>query len=328
MEFGMRPIQGGQKYRQALAQTIRAEELGFDSVWFPDYLTYPERTYWPSPLINLAGFATATDDIKLGTSVLQLPLYDPVRLACDIAMLDTISEGRLTLGVGLGYRAEEYEALDIPFEDRGYRMRKYLELLEEIFRGGTVSVSNEYRTLSEFQLPVDPVQKPHPSIYHGGFGDHSIRRAAEYCDGWFPYSPAGMEKVRAGLRQFDEYREDAGRDAVEDFPFLINAFLDEDRSSARQRAKSFLMDTYQTYQDQESPVSSMSGELTDDSFSEWAEDRFAIGTPDDCIDFIERWDDAVGIDHLVVRTYFDGMTARDNREQIELLANQVMPSFG
>src|ERR671922_2595136 len=107
LKIGFIPIEGGHYYREALEEVTRAEELGFDSVWMEEHHSVTNH-YWPSPLTVLAGFATRTSRLQLGTDILVAPFYHPARLAEDVAMLDVMSGGRFTLGIAMGYKRDEF----------------------------------------------------------------------------------------------------------------------------------------------------------------------------------------------------------------------------
>src|SRR5436190_17988969 len=107
LKLGFIPIEGGHYYREALEEVTRAEELGFDSVWMEEHHSVTDH-YWPSPLPVLAGFATRTSRLQLGTDILVAAFYHPVRLAEDVALLDVMSNGRVTLGIAIGYKPDEF----------------------------------------------------------------------------------------------------------------------------------------------------------------------------------------------------------------------------
>src|SRR5258707_7712887 len=107
IKIGFIPIEGGEYYKEALEEVRRGEELGFDSVWMEEHHSVTDH-YWPSPLQVLAGFATRTSRIRLGTDILVAPFYHPVRLAEDVALLDIMSGGRFTLGIAIGYKPDEF----------------------------------------------------------------------------------------------------------------------------------------------------------------------------------------------------------------------------
>ena len=118
MELGFIPTEGGHFYTDCVKEILYGEELGFSSVWLEEHHSVKNH-YWPSPLVALAGVATRTSRIMLGTDIVVLPFYHPVRIAEDIAMLDVMSEGRFILGAAIGYRPDEFALYGVPLEKRG-----------------------------------------------------------------------------------------------------------------------------------------------------------------------------------------------------------------
>ena len=122
LKIGFIPIEGGHYYKDALEEVTRAEELGFDSVWMEEHHAVTNH-YWPSPFPVLAGFATRTSKMMLGTDIAVAAFYHPVRLAEDVAMLDVMSNGRVTLGIAIGYKPDEFALYGVNLEKRGARRR-------------------------------------------------------------------------------------------------------------------------------------------------------------------------------------------------------------
>jgi len=120
LKVGFIPIEGGHFYREALEEVVRGEDLGFDSVWMEEHHSVIDH-YWPSPLPVLAGFATRTSKVILGTDILVAPFYHPARLAEDVALLDVMSGGRAVLGVAIGYKPDEFALYGADLEKRGAR---------------------------------------------------------------------------------------------------------------------------------------------------------------------------------------------------------------
>ncbi len=128
LRFGFIPTEGGRFFEASLAEAVRAEELGFDSVWMEEHHSVTDH-YWPSPLQVLAGFATRTSRIRLGTDILVAPFYHPVRLAEDVALLDIMSGGRFTLGIAIGYKPDEFALYGAEPARRGARFEEQLAIL-------------------------------------------------------------------------------------------------------------------------------------------------------------------------------------------------------
>src|SRR5438046_8267119 len=120
LKFGFMPIEGGHYYNEALEEVTRAEALGFDSVWMEEHHAVTNH-YWPSPLPVLAGFATRTSKMILGTDIVVAAFHHPVRLAEDVAMLDVMSNGRVVLGIAIGYKTGGFALYGVALETRGAR---------------------------------------------------------------------------------------------------------------------------------------------------------------------------------------------------------------
>jgi alkanesulfonate monooxygenase SsuD/methylene tetrahydromethanopterin reductase-like flavin-dependent oxidoreductase (luciferase family) len=166
---------------------VRAEELGFDSVWAGDSLLARPLL---DPLTTLAAVAARTSSIRLGTAVLLAPLYQPVLLARSIASVDQLSDGRMIVGVGRGFdlpeTRREFEAAGVDFESRTQRMIDAIELWRSLWNGS-----------GPFDLEPRPVQPGGPPIWLAGYGPASFRRVADMADGWLPYPPSA-EQYREG----------------------------------------------------------------------------------------------------------------------------------
>ena len=169
MKFGFIPVEDLRFYQQALNQVELAEELGFDSVWLEEHHG-TSRHYHPSPFIFLAGFATRTERILLGTDIAILPLYHPVRLAEDVAQLDVMSQGRVILGVAIGYREEEFAAFQTPLKGRGTQFEEMIDLIKRLWTQDNVTFESRRYALSGFTLEPKPLQQPRPPIWLGGLG--------------------------------------------------------------------------------------------------------------------------------------------------------------
>jgi probable F420-dependent oxidoreductase len=178
-----------------------AEALGYHSLWVfqrllyaiqpkNDYPPYPNQP-WPTPfesvldpIVTLAYAAGVTERIRLGTSVLIMPFYQPIVLAKQLATLDVLSRGRLDVGVGTGWSLDEYDAVGVPFKARGRRADEFLRCLRAIWTQDEVEFSGEFYRIPRSRIAPKPVQKPHPPITVGGYSDVVIKRAVALADGF------------------------------------------------------------------------------------------------------------------------------------------------
>jgi probable F420-dependent oxidoreductase len=177
-----------------------AEELGFDHLIASSHLLAGAVGVTPDPLVLLSTVAGATTRIGLVTSVLILPLYNPVVVAHQTATLDRLSAGRFTLGVGTGWDTTEFDAAGVPFAGRGRRADEQLDVVRKLWRGE-----------AEVRLGVRPRTPAGPPVWVGGHSDAALRRALRYGDAWhgFGLDAPGLTEVRARLA---ELGEEAGRD--------------------------------------------------------------------------------------------------------------------
>jgi probable F420-dependent oxidoreductase len=199
LKIGFIPIEGGHYYREALDEVTRAEELGFDSAWMEEHHSVTNH-YWPSPLPVLAGFATRTSRMTLGTDILVAAFYHPARLAEDVALLDVMSNGRFTLGIAIGYKPDEFALYGVDLEKRGARFEEQLAIMRGLWTQERVTFRGRYYAI-DGRLEPKPVTKPHPPVWIGGWGDVTLRRAATLADNWIPGPTAALERLLAGKQR-------------------------------------------------------------------------------------------------------------------------------
>jgi probable F420-dependent oxidoreductase len=187
----------------------KAEELGFDAVFVNDHIIVdgsPRSAPWTNtydPLVALSFIAANTTRIALGTSVLIMPYRNPVATAKALASLDRMSGGRLICGVGAGWSAAEYEALGVPFRERGARTTEYLRLWQACWAPGPVSFAGKFFAFSQMHVSPKPLQQPHPPLWIGGASDAALRRAARFAAVWqpTPLPVADLVERQAALRR-------------------------------------------------------------------------------------------------------------------------------
>jgi len=195
--------------RQVLAMGPLAEALGYDSVWVMDHLLnsgyirerLDDKPYY-HPLAMLSYLAATTKRVTLGTSVLVLPYHNPVELAKYTASLDQMSGGRVILGVGAGAMTEEFEALGVPFRQRGALTNECMAIMRELWTSPDPRYRSERWDLAGFKFAPKPLQRPAIPLWVGGSSPGALRRAAIMGDGWHPTGMppdefgAGREEVR------------------------------------------------------------------------------------------------------------------------------------
>jgi probable F420-dependent oxidoreductase len=209
-----------------LAQLL--EELGFESLWTVEHVvvpsgyqsTYPysedgkmpggEKVAIPDPLIWLAYVGAATSTLRLATGILILPQRNPVVLAKELATLDRLTGGRLELGVGVGWLEEEFDALGIPFEQRGKRTDEYVDVLRRLWRESESTYDGQFTRFAPLKSFPKPATADGPRIHIGGHTSIAARRAGRIGDGFFP--GRGGDELVALIDEMRASAQAAGRD--------------------------------------------------------------------------------------------------------------------
>jgi probable F420-dependent oxidoreductase len=195
---------------------VRAEALGYDSVWVSDHVVVPDANIVNfgetvfDPLVTLGVIAGATSRVQLGTTVLIIPYRNAVVTAKMISSLDALSCGRFVFGVGAGWIAAESAVLSVPFAERGAMTDEYLEAMQELWTKPAPSFSGKYTQFSGLKFAPKPVQKPHPPIWVGGHSKAALRRTVQFGAAWHPINRS-PEELRAGRAELARLSQARGR---------------------------------------------------------------------------------------------------------------------
>ncbi|HKC51834.1 MAG TPA: LLM class F420-dependent oxidoreductase [Myxococcota bacterium] len=220
-----------------------AEGAGFDSMWvaehvvlFDEYASkYPYSADGRIPAGGASGIlepfgalsylAACTSTIRLGTGICLVPQRNPVYTAKEAANVDWLSAGRLDLGVGVGWLAEEFRAVAVPFERRGERCVSYLEVMKRLWCDDVSEYKDEFYELPACRQYPKPVQKPHPPIHFGGESDAALRRVAQIGQGWYGFN-VEPEQLAERLRALDGFLAQRGRKRA-DVQITVSPYLRE-----------------------------------------------------------------------------------------------------
>ncbi|SEW31299.1 LLM class flavin-dependent oxidoreductase [Natrinema salifodinae] len=327
MKFGIFPVEGGESWDGVVEQCQLAERVGFESCWVNDHQATEGDNYWPSPLTRLTSIGTETEELELVTSVLILPLYHPLHVAQRAAMLDNISNGRLTLGVGLGYVEEEFEAFDVPMDERAGRMIEGLRFLDEFLSSDEpISFKCPFFEVEDWQPLPSTVQEPRPDLWVGGWGDKQIARSVKFSDAWVPGVVADLGIVEDRKEEQREHIEDSDQNWDEiEHPLMREAVIAETEEEVMER-KEYVHRTYVDEYGGEFSHPLMTADSVED-FEELADDRFIYGTPEQIVEQIESIRERFPLDHLTLRFHHSGMPKDLVEDQIRLFGEEVIPEF-
>jgi probable F420-dependent oxidoreductase len=215
MRLGLHALGIGAGAKRAVIGEVSAaaERCGFATLWSGEHvvmvdrsasrypysddgqIAVPAQADWIDPMVGLSFAAATTSTIGVATGVLLLPEHNPVHLAKQAATLDSLSSGRLTLGIGIGWSREEFDALGVPFERRGARTAEYVAAMRTLWRDDVASFSGEFVGFDSVRMNPKPVHDRRIPIVLGGNSDAALRRAAAWGDGWYGFNVDGVAAV-------------------------------------------------------------------------------------------------------------------------------------
>ena len=314
MHFGLSPIQSGGDFDATITECERAEAAGFDSVWLGEH--HNSTLLYPAPLVGLAAIAGRTRRVRLGTGVLLLPLYNPVAVAEEAAMVDVISRGRLILGIGAGYAPEEFAAFGVSMKERGSRLDEAVPLIHRLWTEDNVSHEGRHYRIANASLRPRPVQRPRPPVWFAGWVEPALRRAGRLGDAWLGGPSATLDELAACVRM---YREAGGGEVA----LMRYVFVAETLERARAIAGDAFIRAFEaTYFRWPHPVVKRPpGELT---IARLSEDRIILGDPASCVRQIERFQAELGMTHLVCRMSVTGIPADAANASMDLFTREIM----
>lgn len=319
MEFGIRPIEGGNSFDQTLQQVVHAEEVGFDSVWFAEHYT-PDDQWWPASLLNLAAAASRTSTIKLGSNIIIAPFYHPVWLANAGAMLDVISDGRFVCGLGLGYDPTEFDAMGISMDERVDRTIEHMILLKRLWTQESVTFDGTHYSVEDYGIAPKPLQEPRPEIWLGVWGEYLLSQAGKRADAWIP----GAVADKSVLAEKNAVYEESLAKPAATRPLLRDIIVEDTREAALSTAKQYLHKKYSVY---EGRGHQFFTDYSKERFEDYAEDRIIYGTPQQCIDEIAEYQELLGVDHCLLRFNYPGMPFEEMMDRMDRIADEILPSF-
>lgn len=309
MKWGVNICSDVGRWSVTSRQAKHAEELGFDSLWLPEHHV---DGYLGSPLTALAGLASSTTTIALGTDVAIAPLYQPLRLAEETAQIQEMSAGRLILGLAIGYREAEFEAFGVDLRRRGVLLEECLLALSALWRGvpleGVRVGDNDYPLLSA-GLPQIPV-------WLGGWAEKAVRRAARMGDAWFPGPTADVAAITRCLDIYSDELAAAGR-ARGELPIFREVWVANSQEELDYGVRSlddFYGDHYTPYHDNVADVSDVGA------------NRFITGFPDQVVDQIIQLSRGLGITHMICRLHIRGRDGAAVEKSMGVLAEKVRPA--
>jgi probable F420-dependent oxidoreductase len=287
-------------YRQTYELARIAEEAGFDTATTGHHHFMPGNM--SDPLTFLAAVAVRTERLRVATGIFQLPVHNPVRVAEQVATIDELSGGRVSLGVGLGWWDVEYQVHGSVFAERGARMEEALTILRLVWGEENVAFDGRFWSFPELTVHPRPVQQPGPPLWVAGVADVAVRRAARLGDAWLCGPVQSLGKAQSCLQVYREACAAAGK--PDDWILRRYTWIGADHDDIEQRVLPEYVDGLMEHW-RESVEDDIEKDLfrridagEDVPATEIAGDRLLWGSPDNVIRQVQRYRDLTGAEHV------------------------------
>ncbi len=312
-------------YAEVFEQIVWGEQHGFDYVWLSEH-HFSEDGYSPSLFPIAAAIGARTKKIRIDTSLVLLPFHHPVRIAEDGATVDVISGGRFELGAGIGYRPEEFAAFGVPVTERGGRTSESLEIIRRLWEGETVTLKGKYYDIENVKVTPEPVQKPRPPLWAGGFTPPAVKRAARLTDGYCGIGPNSLKPTyELFIAECKKLGKPPGEMMTAGGLFWIIPSEDPDKSWTEAADHViYQIDAYCKWTEAAGEKMFPAPRTHDDLRKTG---MLQVVDVDTCIELIHDYINEMGLTHFYTWTIPPGLPASWAQPHLELFTDKVIPAF-
>lgn len=313
--------------RQLLHEAEQAEQAGFDALFVPERHARTECMF-PSTLTLMAALAARTERVKIGSYVIMPPLYHPVHLAEQAAMIDVLSRGRLIMGLGVGYHIDYFNHFGVSMRQREGRFEECLDILHKAWTTpGPIAHHGRYYDYDAIHITPKPYQKPRPPIWIGAFGPKSIARAGRLGDVWSmaPFFDS-FDTLKAQLEIYREAAIKAGK--TPHVALLRDGWLASSMEEAEETFGRLWLEECKFYlrMGMLTPTRDFRSEA--DFTLDKVRPYMVIGTKDDWLEHLGLWQKELGVEHFVLRCRVPmGPQPEQVIECIQRLGEEVLPTL-
>ncbi len=309
---------------EAIQVVSAASRMGFAWVSIGHHwLSHP--TVWPQPYPILARLAPETGRMRLKTSMLLLPLLNPVEVAENVATLDHITHGRLDVGVANGYRELELEAAGLTRKDRVPKLEESLAIMKQLWSGAEVTFEGAYTRLTASRMGFTPYQKPHPPLEMAAQSVGATQRAARLTDGVFFGPQIAWADVKRLAQVFREARHAAGHKTQGTVGASRSLIVGKSKEDGKAAAHAYLEKTFAMYRNwgmQEPTMAELQLDF-DRSLDAWT----INGSPADCVETIERARE-LGLDGIGFTIYSLPRDVQARTDYLQMIADDILRPVG
>ena len=314
---------------EIVEQAKMCEAVGFDGFFFTEH-HQQEDAYLPSPVLMAGLVGAQTTTLNVGTCVLLMPLYHPIRLAEDIAVIDQATKGRfIAAAAGIAYQPADFDAFGVPQRQRVRRTVEGVEILRKAWTGQPFSYDSKYHTIENVRVTPTPYQDGGPPIWLAGWAPPGLVRAGKLADAWIadPIQSIGVIKDYA-----DQYRAEAKKNGRKPSVILMRDCVIGDTPESTLAKSGPTMETHQWYYEfggyvEDEYIKDLKGPQ-DLTFEIAAKDRLIAGTPEQCLEQLQMWSEVVQPDYLMLRMrQAGGPPQAEALEDIRLFGEKVIPNL-
>ncbi|MGI9410706.1 MAG: LLM class flavin-dependent oxidoreductase [Hyphomicrobiaceae bacterium] len=318
-----------QRLNEHVEQVRLARQLGFDGVTIGNHLSYGSTAWFP-PFETLMRLAADAEGMALGTCMLVLPLYEPLHVAEQVALLDAACDGRAILGVAPGWTKDEFAVMDLDHGRRISRYKEAVEVIRRLYAEDRVTFAGRHFNLDSVGLALKPTRQPRPPMWFGGSVDNAVKRAAslaepEYGDSWVASSHLRREVIVNQSQIFKDTLAKLGKPVPADFPVLRNIVVAPDRDTALREVGPAIAASYNVFGKWGLFTDIVKEKEVQAKFDELIRDRFIIGSPEECAEELTGIMQDTGCNRLITRIQWLSMEHRHVMRTIELLGDRVAP---
>lgn len=307
----------GPELDNLIAQVRAAKASGFASLMVGQhFLSTPLQMFQATPL--LARLAAEAEGMVLGPGLLLLPLLNPVVVAEEAATMDWLTGGNFVLGLGLGYRQEEFASIGVPIKERVPRLIEGIEVIRKLWRGDVVEHDGRFHKLSGVRASLQPKRPGGPPLWLAGDVEVAVRRAARIGDAWMPSPLVSQGAVGRLAALFRETRQAAGLPAATEFPIIRECHV-----GTFEEVREPLFFKYQAYASWGGASGFVPADRIRQDFDKFAADRFIIGSEDAVVEQVARYGETTGTDHILMRVQWPGLDQKTTLRTIERLGRVI-----
>ncbi len=313
---------------ELVEQAELCEAVGFDGFYFTEH-HQQEDGYLPAPVLMAGLIGMRTRRIKVGTCVLLAPLYHPIRLAEDIAVVDQATHGRMVAALGIAYQPHDFDAFGVPVKQRARRTEECVEVLRQAWTGQPFSYPSKYHQIENVRVTPVPYQEGGPPIWMAGWVPAGLERAGRMGDGWIADPIQSLPVIKDYA---DQYRAEAERNGRKPFVVLMRDCVIGESWDACVAKSEPTMITHRWYHHYGAyvPDDYLKDVKSSDalSFDLAAKDRLIAGSPAQCLEQLQMWKEIVKPDYVMLRMRQPGGPPQaEALQDIRLFGEHVIPNL-